>query len=316
MAKAKQIHASAKGRQVIAIAADVKIMAAAGEGESKSPPTFSVTAYKGGALNVGGWDLPVVIDVAGLQFARSVVANLSHNNDQIVGHVTDKSTTESTVELSGVFSIESAETARIVNGSANGFPWEASVEVSPLMVEEVAVGKSVKVNGQEFEGPLYVARKGTLSAFGFVAHGADPTTEVKIAASAAQTEENKMELDSKLTAWIEAALPGTDVKALSGETIAKLTADYEGKVKSNRSSTKLDEVIANAEQEEARRQQIADITAQFISDNPQRDGDFIAKIKTLAENRHRRQVVCRQVRYRIAASQSSASAYGLRYAWQ
>lgn len=282
MAKAKTTRAAAKDRPIIAIqTVTVTITAAEGEGDAKSPPKFNVTAYTGGALNVCGWDLPVVIDLAGLQFARSVVANLAHNDNQLVGHVTDKTKTDSELNLGGVFSAATPFRDQVVDSAASGFPWEASVEVSPSKIEEIDAGKTVKVNGQEFTGPLYVTRKGTLSAFGFVAHGADPNTEVKIAASAASTEEKKM--DPKFKAWIEAMLPGTDIEALSDESVASLKASYDGK-NPKRPVQKLDEVIASAEQEEARRQQIADITAQFISDNPQRDGDFIAKIKTLAEN--------------------------------
>lgn len=48
------------------------IKAASGEGKV---PTFELVAYNGGPLKVDGYDLPVVIDLEGLEQAPSVVAN-------------------------------------------------------------------------------------------------------------------------------------------------------------------------------------------------------------------------------------------------
>jgi hypothetical protein len=54
-------------KQIIAIASAVSIQAAAEGEEQKGPRTFSSTFYTGGPLQVAGWDMPVVIDLAGLK---------------------------------------------------------------------------------------------------------------------------------------------------------------------------------------------------------------------------------------------------------
>ena len=55
--------------------------------EEGKKPKFSVVAYNGGPLTVGAYDMPVVIDLQGLEQGRSVIANLHHKKDQLVGHV-------------------------------------------------------------------------------------------------------------------------------------------------------------------------------------------------------------------------------------
>jgi hypothetical protein len=130
-------------KQIIAIACPVTITAApAIEGVVKGPPKFDVVAYTGGALQVGGWDLPVVIDLEGLKVSRNVVANLDHEGRQRVGHVTEHAKTESELKLSGVFSAATPFRAEVVDSAASGFQWEASVEVMPDEVEEPSTGRS------------------------------------------------------------------------------------------------------------------------------------------------------------------------------
>lgn len=213
-----------KDRPVIALAVPVTIKGAEGD-DPKGPPTFDVTAYNGGALEVAGWDRPIVIDVEGLSFKRNVVANLDHSPRQRVGHVTDKTKDDHTVMLSGVFSAATPYRDEVVNSASGGFEWEASVEVTPTKTVEVEAGKTVTVNGQEFSGPLYVARKGVLSGFAFVSHGADPDTVVSIAAQAASHKEQKMKPEIK--AWVESL--GLNPDELTEDQAANITADYEGR---------------------------------------------------------------------------------------
>ena len=54
--------------------------------EEGKKPTFDVLAYNGGPLSVARYDLPVVLDLSGVENGKSVIANLHHKNDQLVGH--------------------------------------------------------------------------------------------------------------------------------------------------------------------------------------------------------------------------------------
>lgn len=88
-------------------------------------------------------------------------------------------------------------------------------------------------------------------------------------------------MDPKFKAWIEAM--GFDVEALSAEQIEGMKANYEGRnVPKQNGKAKIDDVIQGAKAEDARREKIADITAQTIADNPGRDADFINRLEVLS----------------------------------
>ena len=212
-------------KDIVCEAADVEIVASADEGGG--PSKFSVVAYTGGAMGISGWDLPVVIDLDGLSFGRSLIANLDHDRTKRVGHVTSKMIQDGKLVLGGVASATTESKREVIDNAAGGFPWQASVEVTPTRVEQIAKGKTVEVNGQSFTGPLYVTRAGTLKGFAFVSHGADDNTQVSIAASAENSKKGKT-MNAEFKSWVESTL-GLDINALSDQQIANLQADYDGR---------------------------------------------------------------------------------------
>lgn len=212
-------------RPIIAIGAPVTIHAAESEGEKKSPPKFTAEFYTGGALEIDGWDLPVVVDLAGLKNGNVLVANLDHDRTKRVGNFAVANDGKSLV-ANGTASARTSARDEVVGSAEDGYQWQASLEVNPHKVEEVKAGKTVEVNGQSFQGPLYVTRSGTLKGFAFVSHGADDNTTASIAARAASHKEKTMKPEVK--AWIEAMLPSVDLESLSAEEVANLEANYAG----------------------------------------------------------------------------------------
>ena len=223
--KKKTIHASAKDRPLIAMGAAVEITAAAGEGEKKSPPKFSAEFYTGGAMDINGWDLPVVIDLAGLEPSKVLVANLDHDSTKRVGNFAVANDGKSLV-ANGTATARTAAREEVVGSAEEGYQWQASLEVSPREIEEVKKGHTAEANGRKFDGPLYVTRKGTLKGFAFVSHGADDNTSAKIAAKAVSTKEHKMKTEVK--AWVAEMLPSLDIDSLTDEQVANFEADYAG----------------------------------------------------------------------------------------
>jgi len=213
--------------KLIAMSAPVAIQAAEtdADGNPKGPPTFSVVAYTGGAMQLAGWDRPVVVDLDGLSFGKSLVANLDHDATKRVGNVTAKAIKDGQLVLDGKASAATEARREVVESGADGFVWQASIEASPDVITEVADQKTITVNGQEFTGPLYVAAKSTLKGFAFVSHGADDNTSVSIAATADQPKEKKV--DAKLTAWIQEI--GLDPENVTDEQLAAIKANYAGK---------------------------------------------------------------------------------------
>ncbi len=264
--------------RIIAMTADVAIEAAAAD--SKSPPKFSVVAYTGGAMTLNGWDLPVVVDLTGMEPGKSLVANLDHDSSKRVGNVTAADIAESTLTLTGTASAATESRREVVESSAGGFVWQASIEARPEAIQEVESGKTVTVNGQTFTGPLYVAAKSTLKGFAFVSHGADDNTTVTIAATAGKKtkEKSKMTPTPEQKTWIEAM--GFDVDELSADQVSGLLANYEGKPAKPAKKTTLADGI-EARRVEAER--VEAITEYALNACEKRPRDIDA-IKLLAED--------------------------------
>ncbi len=265
-------------KKIIALESTVSITAAKDDGDKKTPPAFEVTAYTGGAMQINGWDMPVVIDLAGLSYRKSLVANLDHDPRQRVGHVTDTSKVDGKLVLSGFASAATQAAREVVESAANGFVWQASVEVVPTKVIELAAGKTALVNGQEVSGPAYITRKGTLKGFGFVSHGADDNTIVSIAASADTSRGSPMDLELKK--WIEAM--GFDPETLTESQLAGLEANYNGRNKPVQSKITV-KLADGLEAKKAEAERIDGITEIALSACDKRPYD-IEGIKKLAED--------------------------------
>lgn len=215
----------------IAMCGEVTLQAAAaGEtGEPQSGPRpFSVHAYAGGALRVNRYSLPVVIDLKGLKYAKSITANLHHDQRLIVGHVTDKHNDGQTLSLDGLVSGTGPGAQELLANHAQGYPWQASVEAMPERLVEVPEGKSVVVNGQTFTGPIQIARQSRLYGIAFLPRGADENTTVSIAAGAAHTSPGT-ESAMKFKEWLEAM--ALELDSLTDQQQAALQKKYDAEIK-------------------------------------------------------------------------------------
>lgn len=264
---------------IIAVSAPVTINAAA-DGDEQKTPEFDVMAYTGVAMNIAGYDLPLVIDLAGISFGKSVVANLDHDSKQRVGHVTEKNVTSEGLRFKGIVSADTPAAREVVSNAKHGYPWQASVEAYPGKVEEVPEDEEVEVNGQTFHGPIYVARTSKHTAFAFVPHGADENTTASIAATAATRKEKTME--PKLQAWIEASLPGVDVENISAEMLESLTANYNGQNgKNKKTAPKFDDAFAAKQAEVERQDAITEVAVKACDSRPY-DIETIKSIAAMA----------------------------------
>ncbi|MCP4892378.1 MAG: hypothetical protein GY911_01005 [Actinomycetales bacterium] len=165
-------------------AATIRLAAAETPEEGKPAlRKFSMTAYTGGAMQLGGWPHPVVVDLAGMRVTRKSRPILKdHDRGSIVGHTDDIAITDKSLEVAGVISGVGATAQEVIATSENGFPWQASLGASADKVVFIPDGKSAEANGRDFQGPVYVARKSTLGEVSFVALGADDDTEARVAA--------------------------------------------------------------------------------------------------------------------------------------
>ena len=237
---------------IVGMSAPVTIQAAEGDA-STGPKSFSSTFYTGGPLNIAGWDLPVVVDLAGLKAGKVLVANLDHDATKRVGNF-DLVNDGTQLVANGKATAATAARDEVVNSAANGYQWQASLEVVPHKVEELAKGKTVTVNGQEITGPAYITRTGTLKGFGFVSHGADDNTTATIAASAASSAKGST-MEPKFKTWVEAM--GFDADTLTADQISGLQANYAGQAAP---AKKIEAGLTGFEAKKAERSRVDSIT--------------------------------------------------------
>lgn len=162
--------------------ADISFTAAA-EGQSAPLPRFKMVAYTGGAMRVGGWRHPVVIDLAGLAVpSQARPIRFGHDPLSGVGHTDAIRVEAGQLVATGVISRDTSAAKEVVASSRNGFPWQASVGASVEEFEFIKDNQKATVNGQELTGPVNVVRKATLGEISFVDLGADGRTSASIAA--------------------------------------------------------------------------------------------------------------------------------------
>lgn len=262
------------------MSAPVEITAATNdENEKPVPAKFSSVFYTGGPLPISGWDLPVVVDLAGLSNGKVLVANLDHDSTKRVGNF-DVVNNGSQLIAHGSATAATPARDEVVESARNGYQWQASLEVSPSKVEELAKGKTVEVNGQQITGPVYITRKGTLKGFAFVSHGADDNTTAAIAASAASSTSKGNKMDAKFKAWIEAM--GFDADTLTAEQLSGLEATYNGKISAAKKVTS-DNPFEAKKIEAKRKESIRDI-AEKVMESRGSNAHEILEIEKLCDH--------------------------------
>lgn len=198
--------------------------AESGDGGKPKVRAFSMTAYTGGAMRLSGYYWPVVVDLAGVQVRSQTRPILYyHNVERIVGHTESIEVTSQRIKVAGKLSGVGDDVTRVTATADNGFPWQASIGADPLQMEFVDRGNTVKVNGRNFDGPVYVARKTSLREISFVALGADDSTTASIAAT--NPTLTKEPTTMGFSAWLKAN--GWDESSLSEPQLATLKAAYE-----------------------------------------------------------------------------------------
>jgi hypothetical protein len=251
----------------IKLGADLTINAAAPD--KAGPRTFTLDpAYSGGVVRLSDFPLPLVIDLAGLSKAKRITANLDHDRKQRVGHVSDVTNDGRSLKMAGVLSGASTATTQVIEASDAGYPWGCSIEVAVAKLVEVAAGKTASANGQTFDGPLLIARKGTLLGVALSDSPADQSTAVTIAATAPPSAQRRS-LKMDFTEWL--ANLGLSADDLSAEQIAKLQDKHDAEQKAAKLTggpQSLDDVLTARRNEEQRQSQIAQLTDQALSDYP------------------------------------------------
>jgi len=228
-------------------------------GAGKKLPRFSMIAYTGAAMRVGGWRYPVIVDLAGLVIPAGAMP-IRFQPDRVAVEAGQ-------VVAAGVVSRDTEAAREVVASARKGFPWQASVGVGVELFEFIAEDRAALVNGKEHKGPLNVVRRGTLGEISIVDRGADAGTSTAIAAS--QLQEPTMRKCIKC---------GKDLPAdYQGDTCAACVAAAAGNAGGTSSATApnlqlhaadadggIQAVLDQADAEQKRRQRLTAIIAEAV----------------------------------------------------
>jgi len=236
-----------------------------------STPTFHMIAYNGGLLNgfkiSNDFPYPMIVDLDGLsQTKEQVKLHRDHDSTNPVAHGTARNT-GMRLEVSGPM-LGTPGAKEIIEAARVGFQWEASISVGFSMkdVELMEAAQSFEVNGRsfEFDGPVGVIRKSTLREVTFTSLGADPTTEVRIAASLHKKESSmaekkkdiKQDSDTKgqneeykaFLGWMNDRVGKPAVESMAAETLQAFHGDWQ-KMQAAESADLLKKATSKAKEE-------------------------------------------------------------------
>ncbi|MCL2119431.1 MAG: Mu-like prophage major head subunit gpT family protein [Planctomycetaceae bacterium] len=171
------------------------------EGEGELTPTFSMTAYTGGKMNIEGFQHPVVVDLTGLDIpSQNIPIRLDHKSSQGIGHTTSIRIEDHELVADGLISRDTNCAHDVASSGTKGFPWKASIGGPIHEVEFIPAGMHVEVNGRQFEGPVYVVREMTLKEISFVDNAADTNTSATVNASAKHSNTSKARVKTTASA--------------------------------------------------------------------------------------------------------------------
>jgi hypothetical protein len=157
----------------------VNVPISVNEDGEKKRRTFDAEVYSGGRIdNHYYWGRSgVVIDLQGLQLKSKIGLVEEHFGGKRVGVATS-------YEVNTKFSarghfLSNPKAKEIVQDIDEEYPFQMSWWADPESIEEIAPGKNVFVNGQEFTGPIHVFRNVRVHEITICGVGADTQTSVQ-----------------------------------------------------------------------------------------------------------------------------------------
>ncbi len=130
---------------------------------------------------------PVVLDLDTLTIAKVEIPVLDDHDespDGTIGRTLSIRVQRPTYQMpvTGVIYGNKARARKYVEAAEGGHKWQLSVGTDSFRLQRVPQGKSVRVNGRVFHGPVSIVRGAYLTDLSFVAIGADDRTEAVIEA--------------------------------------------------------------------------------------------------------------------------------------
>lgn len=181
---------------------------------SGAPARFAILGNTGEIVDFGWYRF--IIDLAGVQAKNSIPALRQHDPEKVLGCTDEMRVDGSGVQFFGVFSNVTADAREVLALAREGFPWQASVGVSPLSVEYLREDAVATVNGREVTGPLDIWTTSRVDEISIVPLGADDNTAAIV--MSAKLTENAMAADTTPSAAVPEKTPPATPQTLASPT--------------------------------------------------------------------------------------------------
>lgn len=149
---------------------------------------FELEGYTGAVVD--RWWGKLVVSLSGISSKQQMPVFRNHNQNDIVGYSTEV-TNDSAFLVKGVFSKNTDVAKEVMALAEEGFPWQASIGVSPKVVVELKRDASMVVNGSAISGPAEVWLESEVRETSFVPLGADSDTSATVFSNVKEIEETK-----------------------------------------------------------------------------------------------------------------------------
>lgn len=157
-------------------------------GENAASAPITLLARTGQPVEHFWWGR-VVHDLDGMKLHKDRVAiDYNHDPNQPLGYLNNFDTSSGNLVASGALTPRKKgndRVAEVIEYKNAGVPYEASINFGGdgIVIEEVAAGASVEVNGYQFEGPGVIFREWPLRGVAVCLYGVDQGTSAEFSQS-------------------------------------------------------------------------------------------------------------------------------------
>jgi len=254
--------------------------------EAGRPRRFEIEAYDGGPLPVSGYRLPVIVDLETLQHPEAMPLVVDHEVtvEATLGSTDTIENKGDSLRIAGIVTATFPKPVAVIEQADKGQRWQASIGVRIGTLQEIQAGQQVAINRQVFRGPVFVARDCQMYETSVLPAGADWTTQVNLAASAALLKGSAAM--PTFEEWL--AAKGVDPAKLDDVTRGLLTTMYDAE----RNPPPVAQVVSPAPapmmaQQPQQPAPVVNATAQLkLQEDAQ--NQLLAAMRTTQANEHRR----------------------------
>lgn len=147
------------------------------EGEAKKP-SLEMLAYSGGIIKNHWYWGDLAIDLEGMSFPKKKFPLLEdHDTSKKLGFIKKLSIENNQLTVVDAEFIDTPESIKFRESSAQGFPYEASIYAKPTQIQQLAENETAEVNGYTMKGPGTIWRKSIFKESSVCTFGYDSNTK-------------------------------------------------------------------------------------------------------------------------------------------